>query len=153
MKAIYFRGDSGLDIVEEEIPADLLDEAQEKRELMLDAASMFSDELAEAYLEGVETEEMIHDAVRKGVLAREMVPVFMGSAYKNKGIQPLLDAVVRYLPAPDDIENTALDLANGEKEVLLKSDSSLPTVALAFKLEDGQYGQPSIHLKWCQSYV
>lgn len=141
MKAIYFRGDSGLDIVEEEIPADLLDEAQEKRELMLDAASMFSDELAEAYLEGVETEEMIHDAVRKGVLAREMVPVFMGSAYKNKGIQPLLDAVVRYLPAPDDIENTALDLANGEKEVLLKSDSSLPTVALAFKLEDGQYGQ------------
>lgn len=141
MKAIYFRGDSGLDIVEEEIPADLLDEAQEKRELMLDAASMFSDELAEAYLEGVETEEMIHDAVRKGVLAREMVPVFMGSAYKNKGIQPLLDAVVRYLPAPDDIENTALDLANGEKEVVLKSDSSLPTVALAFKLEDGQYGQ------------
>ncbi len=141
MKAIYFRGDSGLDIVEEEIPADLLDEAQEKRELMLDAASMFSDELAEAYLEGVETEEMIHDAVRKGVLAREMVPVFMGSAYKNKGIQPLLDAVVRYLPAPEDIENTALDLANGEKEVLLKSDSSLPTVALAFKLEDGQYGQ------------
>lgn len=141
MKAIYFRGDSGLDIVEEEIPADLMDEAQEKRELMLDAASMFSDELAEAYLEGVETEEMIHDAVRKGVLAREMVPVFMGSAYKNKGIQPLLDAVVRYLPAPDDIENTALDLANGEQEVILKSEPNLPTVALAFKLEDGQYGQ------------
>ena len=141
MKAIYFRGESGLDIVEEEIPAHLADEAQEKRELMLDAASMFSDELAEAYLEGTETEEMIYDAVRKGVLAREMVPVFMGSAYKNKGIQPLLDAVVRYLPAPDDIENTALDLADNEKEVVLQSDSSLPTVALAFKLEDGQYGQ------------
>lgn len=142
MKAIYFRGDNGLDVVEEDIPADLKDEAEEKRELMLDAASMFSDELAEAYLNGDEIpQEMIHEAVRKGVLARELVPVFMGSAYKNKGIQPLLDAVVRYLPAPEDVENTALDLDDGEKEIILKSDPRMPTVALAFKLEDGQYGQ------------
>ena len=142
MKAIYFRGDNGLDVVEEDIPADLKDEAEEKRELMLDAASMFSDELAEAYLNGEEIpQDMIHDAVRKGVLARELVPVFMGSAYKNKGIQPLLDAVVRYLPAPEDVENTALDLDDNEKEIILKSDPRMPTVALAFKLEDGQYGQ------------
>ncbi len=142
MKAIYFRGDNGLDVVEEDIPANLKDEAEEKRELMLDAASMFSDELAEAYLNGDEIpEEMIHEAVRKGVLARELVPVFMGSAYKNKGIQPLLDAVVRYLPAPEDVENTALDLNDNEKEIILKSDPKMPTVALAFKLEDGQYGQ------------
>ena len=142
MKAIYFRGDNGLNVVEEEIPAELKDEAEEKRELMLDAASMFSDELAEAYLNGDEIpEDMIHEAVRKGVLARELVPVFMGSAYKNKGIQPLLDAVVRYLPAPEDVENTALDLNDNEKEVILKSDPKMPTVALAFKLEDGQYGQ------------
>ena len=142
MKAIYFRGDNGLDVVEEDIPADLKDEAEEKRELMLDAASMFSDELAEAYLNGEEIpQEMIHEAVRKGVLARELVPVFMGSAYKNKGIQPLLDAVVRYLPAPEDVENTALDLDDGEKAIILKSDPRMPTVALAFKLEDGQYGQ------------
>ena len=142
MKAIYFRGDNGLDVVEEEIPESLKAEAEEKRELMLDAASMFSDELAEAYLNGDEIpEDMIHDAVRKGVLARELVPVFMGSAYKNKGIQPLLDAVVRYLPAPEDIENTALDLNDNEKEIILKSDPRMPTVALAFKLEDGQYGQ------------
>ena len=142
MKAIYFRGDNGLDVVEEDIPADLKDEAEEKRELMLDAASMFSDELAEAYLNGDEIpQDMIHDAVRKGVLARELVPVFMGSAYKNKGIQPLLDAVVRYLPAPEDVENTALDLDDNEKEIILKSDPRMPTVALAFKLEDGQYGQ------------
>jgi len=142
MKAIYFRGDNGLNVVEEDIPADLKDEAEEKRELMLDAASMFSDELAEAYLNGDEIpEDMIHEAVRKGVLARELVPVFMGSAYKNKGIQPLLDAVVRYLPAPEDVENTALDLNDNEKEVILKSDPKMPTVALAFKLEDGQYGQ------------
>ena len=142
MKAIYFRGDNGLEVVEEDIPAELKDEAEEKRELMLDAASMFSDELAEAYLNGDEIpEDMIHEAVRKGVLARELVPVFMGSAYKNKGIQPLLDAVVRYLPAPEDVENTALDLNDNEKEVILKSDPKMPTVALAFKLEDGQYGQ------------
>ena len=142
MKAIYFRGDNGLDVVEEDIPANLKDEAEEKRELMLDAASMFSDELAEAYLNGDEIpEDMIHEAVRKGVLARELVPVFMGSAYKNKGIQPLLDAVVRYLPAPEDVENTALDLNDNEKEIILKSDPKMPTVALAFKLEDGQYGQ------------
>ena len=142
MKAIYFRGDNGLDVVEEDIPANLKDEAEEKRELMLDAASMFSDELAEAYLNGEEIpQDMIHDAVRKGVLARELVPVFMGSAYKNKGIQPLLDAVVRYLPAPEDVENTALDLDDNEKEIILKSDPRMPTVALAFKLEDGQYGQ------------
>ena len=142
MKAIYFRGDNGLDVVEEDIPADLKDEAEEKRELMLDAASMFSDELAEAYLNGEDIpQDMIHDAVRKGVLARELVPVFMGSAYKNKGIQPLLDAVVRYLPAPEDVENTALDLDDNEKEIILKSDPRMPTVALAFKLEDGQYGQ------------
>ncbi len=142
MKAIYFRGDNGLDVVEEDIPANLKDEAEEKRELMLDAASMFSDELAEAYLNGEDIpQDMIHDAVRKGVLARELVPVFMGSAYKNKGIQPLLDAVVRYLPAPEDVENTALDLDDNEKEIILKSDPRMPTVALAFKLEDGQYGQ------------
>ena len=142
MKAIYFRGDNGLDVVEEDIPANLKDEAEEKRELMLDAASMFSDELAEAYLNGEDIpQDMIHDAVRKGVLARELVPVFMGSAYKNKGIQPLLDAVVRYLPAPEDVENTALDLDDNEKEIILKSDPRMPTVALAFKLEDGQDGQ------------
>ena len=142
MKAIYFRGDNGLQVEEEDIPESLKAEAEEKRELLLDAASMFSDELAEAYLGGEEIpQDMIHDAVRKGVLARELVPVFMGSAYKNKGIQPLLDAVVRYLPAPEDVENTALDLDDNEKEVVLKSDPNMPTVALAFKLEDGQYGQ------------
>ncbi len=142
MKAIYFRGDNGLNVVEEDIPENLKAEAEEKRELMLDAASMFSDELAEAYLNGEDIpQDMIHEAVRKGVLARELVPVFMGSAYKNKGIQPLLDAVVRYLPAPEDVENIALDLNDNEKEVILKSDPNMPAVALAFKLEDGQYGQ------------
>ena len=143
MKALYFNGgEDGLGVVEKEIPADLLEEAESKREEMLDALSMFSDELAEMFLEGGDIpEDLINSAVRTGTLLREFVPVLLGSAYKNKGVQPLLDAVQKYLPAPVDIENIALDLDNNEKEVVLKADPSAPTVALAFKLEDGQYGQ------------
>ena len=143
MKALYFDGgEDGISQVEKEIPSDLMAEAEEKREELIDALSMFSDELAELFLEGNDIpEEIIHEAVRKGVLAREFVPVFLGSAYKNKGVQPLLNAVKAYMPAPKDIENIALDLDNNEEEIKLESDPSLPTVALAFKLEDGQYGQ------------
>ncbi len=142
MKAIYFEGDNGETIVEKEIPEELVDMAQEHYEAMIDAASMFSDELTEAILEEQEIPaELIVDAVRKGTIARQMTPVFMGSAYKNKAVQPLLDAVVKFLPAPVDIENEAIDLDNQEAIVPLESDFSKPTVALAFKLEDGQYGQ------------
>ena len=143
MKALYFDGgEDGISRVDKEIPSELMSEAEEKREELIDALSMFSDELAELFLEGEDIpEELIHRAVRDGVLAREFVPVFLGSAYKNKGVQPLLDAVKNYLPAPNDIENIALDLDNNEEEIKLESDPSLPTVALAFKLEDGQYGQ------------
>ena len=141
MKAIYFDGDNGEVMREEEIPAHMQDDADEKRETLLDAASMFSDELMEAVLEGTPTAEMIYDAVRKGTLALELAPVFMGSAYKNKGVQPLLDAVKIYLPHPGDIENIALDLENDEAEVVVEPDFEKPLVALAFKLEDGRYGQ------------
>ena len=142
MKAVYFESEDGLTAVEKEIPDDLAEEAESKREEMLDAVSMFSDELAELYLEGaVIPEELINKALRAGVISREIVPVLMGSAYKNKGVQPLLDAVVDYLPAPADVENHALDLSENEKEVKLLPDPSLPAVALAFKLEEGQYGQ------------
>jgi elongation factor G len=141
MKAIYFDGPNGDDLRYEEIPAELRDTAAEKREEMLDAVSMCSDELMEAMLEDTVTEEMIHRAVRKGTIALELVPVFMGSAYKNKGIQPLLDAVVSYLPNPTEVTNTALDLDNDEQAVVLKADESMPAVILGFKLEDGQYGQ------------
>ncbi len=142
MKAYYFEGENGEKVVEKEIPEELKDEAYEKREEMIDAASMFSDELTDAILEERDiSEEMIMEAVRKGTIAREMTPVFMGSAYKNKAVQPLLDAVVDFLPAPIDIENEAIDLDNQEAIVPLESDFDKPTVALAFKLEDGQYGQ------------
>ena len=141
MKAIYFEGDNGEVIRETDIPAELQEEADAKREELLDAASMYSEELMEAILEGIPTEEMIQDAVRIGTLSLELVPVFMGSAYKNKGVQSMLDAVTAYLPTPKDIHNTALDLANEEKEIVLTTNAEDPLVSLAFKLEDGRYGQ------------
>jgi len=142
MKAVYFEGEQGDEIRIDEIPAELKDEADEKREELLDAVSMFSDELMEAMLEEEEIpEEMIHEAIRKGTLSLELAPVMLGSAYKNKGIQSLLDAVNAYLPCPTDVENIALDLDNDEAEVKVSNDPNDDLVALAFKLEDGRYGQ------------
>ena len=142
MKAYYFdAGADGLQERIEEIPEELMAEAQAKREERLDAASMFSDELMEAILEDSVTPEMIRAAVRKGTISLQLCPVFMGSAYKNKGIQPLLNGVIDYLPNPTEVENVALDLDNNEKEVVLKSDENAKPVILAFKLEDGQFGQ------------
>ncbi len=141
MKAIYFDGENGELIREERIPDALLAEAEEKREELIDSASMFSDDLMEAALEGDVTEDLLIAAIRKGTLTRELTPVLMGSAYKNKGVQPLLDAVTELLPCPSDIENQALDMNNMETPVTLVSDASKPVVALAFKLEDGKYGQ------------
>ncbi|MFZ5775958.1 MAG: elongation factor G [Thermodesulfobacteriota bacterium] len=141
MKAIYFDGDNGEKIREEEIPAQYKDEAEMKREEMLDAVSMFSDELMEAVLEGTPSEEMIMAAIRKGTLSLEFTPVMMGTAYKNKGVQLLLDAVNAYLPCPTDVENFALDLDNNEAEVKVTNMPQDPLLALAFKLEDGRYGQ------------
>lgn len=141
MKANYFEGQSGQDIRTDEIPSDLLDEAKAKREELLDAASMFSDELMEAIFAESVTDEMLMDAVRKGTLSRQMTPVFLGSAYKNVGVQLVLDAVNTYLPSPDEVSSIALDIDNAEEEVLLKADPELPCVALAFKLEVTPYGQ------------
>ncbi len=141
MKAVYFEGPFGEDLKEGEIPPRFLDEALAKREEMLDAASMFSDELMEAILDGSVREELIHQAVRKGTISRGLTPVFIGSAYKNIGVQPALDAVTRYLPSPAEVKNSALDIDQGEKEVLLSSDPREPLVALAFKLEITPYGQ------------
>ena len=141
MKALYFEGDSGTELRVAEIPAHLLDDAKKYREDIIDAASMFSDELAEAFLEGAETEEMIRSAIRAGTLKEAFVPVFLGSAYKNKGIQPLLDAVTYYLPNPTEITNKALNLDKNEEPVVLTSNADDPVVSLGFKLEDGKYGQ------------
>ncbi|MGD9247257.1 MAG: elongation factor G [Desulfobacteraceae bacterium] len=142
MKAVYFDGPNGEEIRLEEIPDELATLAQEKREELIDAATLFSDDLTEAVLEDKAIDnDLLMSAIRSGVLAREITPVFMGSAYKNKGVQKLLDAVNALLPCPDEIENQALDLGADEAPVNLEADPAKPAVSLAFKLEDGQYGQ------------
>jgi len=142
MKALYFDGDNGEVVREAEIPATLQERAKEKREELLEAVSMFSDELMEVMLEEGEIDPaLIHDAVRKGTLALELTPVFVGSAYKNKAVQPMLDGVNAYLPCPTDVVNVALDLNNEEKEFAVSNDPDDPLIMLAFKLEDGRYGQ------------
>jgi elongation factor G len=141
MKAYFFEGDNGEHVVEKDIPDDLRRDAETAREEMLDAVSMFSNELMQAILEDTPTEPLIHDAVRQGVIEMGLTPVFLGSAYKNKGVQKLLDAVNRYLPAPSDVVNTGIDLSNGEAAIAIDTDPHKPLVALVFKLEDGRYGQ------------
>ena len=144
MKAIYFDGPNGENLRYAEIPAHMKADADKFREELLDAASMFDDELMEEIMEkGYDdiAEEKVIAAIRKGTLAEQFVGVFCGSAHVNKGIQPLLDAVVRYLPAPNEVKNVALDLDNNEAEVELESVDNKPCVALGFKLDDGQYGQ------------
>jgi len=141
MKAVYFDGEGGSELRYAEIPAHLAADAEKYREELIESASMFDDELMEAALEGAATNEQIIRALRKGCIAEQVVPVFVGSAYKNKGVQLLLDGVERYLPDPTEVKNFALDLDKGEEQVQLKADPSEKTVALGFKLEDGQYGQ------------
>ena len=141
MQALYFDGPNGEDIRIEAVPEALLAEAVKYREKMIDAASMFCDELMEAALENAVTEKLLLSALRKGVLSRRITPVFMGSAYKNKGVQPLLDAVTRLLPCPSEVSNEALDMENDENRTILSGNPEDPLVALAFKLEDGTYGQ------------
>ncbi|VBB43815.1 protein chain elongation factor EF-G, GTP-binding [uncultured Desulfatiglans sp.] len=141
MRALYFEGPKGEEIRVEAIPADLADQAARKREELLDAASMFSDELMEAIFEDQVTEPLVIEALRRGTLSRQLTPVFVGSAYKNIGVQALLDGVTRFLPGPADISNEALDLEAGEQAVPLQPDPDAPLVALAFKLEVTPYGQ------------
>ena len=143
MKARTFVGPMNQDIVEGEIPVELVARSQALRGELLEAASMFSDELAAAYLGGHPTAEQIYAAVRRGCLALKLTPVFVGSAYKNVGVRALLDGVVNFLPDPSEVTNKALDLDRDEAEVELRADPELPTVALVFKLEDGQFGQLS----------
>ena len=142
MKAIYFDGPNGEDLRYAEIPAHLVEDANKYRQELIEEAANFDDDLMEKVLGGEEpTEEEIIAAVRKGTLAEQFVGVFLGSAHVNKGIQPLLDAVERYLPDPTEVHNYGLDRDNNEAQVELFNVADKPCVALAFKLDDGQFGQ------------
>jgi elongation factor G len=144
MKACYFDGDGGEVVRIEEIPAQLLDQAKEYREIMLDAVSMFSDALMEAILEDRVTPDLVHAAVRKATISLQLIPVFCGSAYKNKAVQRLLDGVIKYLPDPTEVVNEAVRIDDrgeeGEKFVM-PCDPAGHLALYAFKLEDGRYGQ------------
>ena len=142
MKAYYFDGDNGEKIRVEEIPADLLEKAKTLRHDLVAAMGDFDDDVAHLYLEDKEvSEEMLRKAVRKATLSLKFTPVMTGSAYKNKGVQLLLDAVGSYLPNPSEVKNEALDQDKEEAKVVLESVPEKPFVGLAFKLEDGRFGQ------------
>jgi elongation factor G len=142
MKAYWFDGENGENIREEAIPAELQDQAAKAREEMLDVISAFDDQMMEDILEGKEiTEETIHRTVRKGVNLLKFTPVFLGSAFKNKGVQLLLNAVARYLPSPVSAEKPkAIDSKINEK-IDLEPDMDKPLVCMAFKITDEQFGQ------------
>lgn len=142
MKAYYFDGDNGEVVRTEDVPADLLDLATEKRADLVGALADFDDTLAEKYLaEEPVTAEEIYPVLRKATLSLDFTPVMCGSAFKNKGVQTLLDAVGRYLPNPTEIKNTGLDQNKDEAEVVMSNNRADPLVMLAFKLEDGRFGQ------------
>ena len=135
MKANVFYDELGKDVREEEIPADLRDLAEEYREKLLDVVSEEDDEIMELYLSGEEIpEELIHRAIRKGTIAVRIVPVTCGTSYRNKGVQELLDAIVRYLPSPLDKKGvTGTNPKTGAEEFRPASDEA-PFSALAFKI-------------------
>ncbi|MFM7204793.1 MAG: elongation factor G [Myxococcota bacterium] len=142
MRASYFEGDKGETRVIRDIPADLVEKAQEYRAEMLDKLSMYSDEMTELLLEEKDVPvDLIRDTLRKATMSLSIVPVFMGSAFKNKGVQNLLDAVTWYLPSPLDRElPKAFDARTGDK-VDVKPEPKSSLIALAFKITDEQFGQ------------
>ncbi|MFT4621473.1 MAG: elongation factor G [Myxococcota bacterium] len=141
MRAYFNEGEMGETVREAEIPAEYLDQALEYREKLLDAASMFSDDLTEAILEENVSMDLMKATIREATIARKLVPVFCGSAYKNKGVQKLLDGVYDFLPAPHEVDNFALTLDDEPEQVQVYVKPDEPFIGLAFKLEEGRYGQ------------
>jgi len=141
MCAFKFYGDNGETIERGPIPPELQEQADKLRHEMLDGLSLVNDELTEALLEEKVTPELIRKCLRDSTIALKCTPVMLGSALGNKGVQLLLDGVCHYLPEPRDVENVALDLDKSEEPVVLSSEPTKPLVMLAFKLEDGRYGQ------------
>ncbi len=142
MKALSFTGDQGTTVEEADIPANMQDEAVEYRQAMLESLSMYNDELMELLLsEESVSEELIHKVIRDAVQNQGLTPVFVGSAFKNKGVQPLLDAVVRYLPNPAEREIKARKVDDETQKIALKPDPEAPFVGMAFKIMEDPYGQ------------
>lgn len=140
--ALYNEGEKGEKIVSGPIPEDLKELVEEKRALLIEILADVDDEIAELFLDEQEPSvQQIKDAIRRATISRKFTPVLMGSALANSGIQNVLDAIVEYLPDPSEVLNTGLDISNEEVKVNLVPSSTLPFVGLAFKLEEGKYGQ------------
>ncbi len=141
-RAFFFEGEKGENIKETDVPAEYAEETKKRREEIIEKVAEVDDKLAEKYLNGeaISVEEL-RAAVRRATISLRMTPVMCGSAYKNKGVQILLDAITYFLPNPTEVENIALDQKHEEAKVALKSDFSKPFVGLAFKLQQDQYGQ------------
>ncbi len=140
-QAVYFDGSNGEIVRAEPIPAEMAEVAASARRHLLEALSMYSDELLELLLEENEPpESLIHATIKAAVLSQQLTPVFLGSAFKNKGVQPLLDAVVEYLPSPEECETRAFAVGDQAKVVELSSDPHRPMVAMAFKIVEDPYG-------------
>lgn len=145
-KAVYFEGDFGTVVREDEIPGDMRAEAEEHRMELIEHLSNVDDVIGEMFLEEkTPTQAELHAGIRRACLQQTFTPVFVGTALKNKGVQPLLDGVLRYLPNPSEVKNFALqENKKGEEEKVLMHyarDKSHRFVALAFKLEAGRFGQ------------
>lgn len=142
LKAYYFHGSNGENVVTAEVPANMENLVTEKRRELIEMVSEVDDKLAEAFIsdEPISSADL-EEAIRRATIAKKFVPVFMGSAFKNKGVQPLLDGVLSYLPCPIEVSNYSLDQNKQEEKVALTGTPDGPLVALAFKLEEGRFGQ------------
>ena len=142
MRALSFAGEHGERVEAGPVPPELLEEAEARRLELVEAVSDVDDELAEMFIaEERPSAADLRAAVRRATLSLQFAPVFMGSAFKNKGVQPLLDGVLDFLPSPVDRENAALDVSRDEARLALRGMPDDPLVALAFKLEETRYGQ------------
>ena len=147
MKLVRFDGENGENVVMIDLKDDNaakldMDLVEEKRMELLERLAEVDEEMEEYFLEeNMPEPDQFRQAIRRATLDRNFIPVFMGSAFKNKGVQPMLDGVFDYLPSPSDVTNYALDIANDEEKVEISTDKDAPLLALAFKLEETQFGQ------------
>ena len=140
-EALYFDGDNGEVVRREHVPAEMIEEVKAARQHLLELVSMYSDEMMELLLAEENLPlQLIDRVVREAVLSQQLTPVFLGSAYKNKGVQPLLDAVTRYLPSPLESPIKALAHDDPHKDVPLSPDPGKPMVGMAFKIVEDSYG-------------
>jgi len=142
MEAIYYDGEKGETVRKEAIPADLQDQAEEARHEMLEALSNYNDEVMELLLGEEEVpKELIYKTTHDAVVGLQITPVFMGTAFKNKGVQTILDAVTRYLPSPLEVKYHANNFQEGGEKIPLACDDSKPFVGMAFKIVEDPFGQ------------